>query len=219
MLKHTYPKSWGKLFERYIDEYLPDNKQEICRRADVAYARLLARKPDIGKGAMADTMDTWLCIVAFYEASDHVIDGEAFQVIHGWHIDKLRFLGKLVDANKHQLPFRLMLQIYQRYEKKLRLHRAKGEWADAWDVAINPDNRQEGCCFHLIGCPIARHAKAHGYEHLLPYLCRTDHALAEVLHARLIRTQTEILGGDFCDYWYVGDESDAAKAFSDSEKI
>ena len=70
MWKHTYPKSWGKLFERYIDEYLPDKKQEICRKADAAYARLLAQKPDIGKGAMADTMDTWLCIVAFYEASD-----------------------------------------------------------------------------------------------------------------------------------------------------
>ena len=58
---------------------------------------------------------------------------------------------------------------------------------------------------NLIGCPIAKHAKENGYEELLPHLCRTDHVLAEVLHARLIRTQTEILGGPYCDYWYVGD--------------
>lgn len=45
-------------------------------------------------------------------------------------------------------------------------------------------------------CPIAKHAKAHGYEELLPYLCRTDHFLAEMMHARLIRTQTEALGGN-----------------------
>ena len=219
MRKHTYPNSWGKLFERYIDAYLPGQKQKICRRADNEYAKLLAQKPDIGKGAMADTMDIWYCIVAFYEASDHVIDGEAFQIIHGWHIDKLRFLGRIIDANKQQFPFRLMLRIYQRYEKKLRRHRARGEWADAWDIRLNPDHRQEGCCFHLIGCPIAKHAKTHGYEKLLPYLCKTDHALAEVLHAKLIRTETEILGGSCCDYWYVGDQTAAARAFAGQKKI
>ena len=219
MWRHTYPKAWGKLFERYIDRYLPDKKQEICRRADKEYARLIAQRPDIGKGAMADTMEIWYCIVAFYEASGHVIDGRAFQIIHGWHIDQLRFLGRIIDGNRQQFPFRLMLRIYRRYEKNLRSHRAKGEWADAWDIAINPDHRQEGCCFHLIGCPIAQHAKANGYAELLPYLCRTDHALAEVLHTKLIRTRTEIRGGDCCDYWYVGDQSAAAKAYADLEKI
>lgn len=219
MSKHKYPREWGKLYERYLDEYLPERKETICRNADAEYTKLLAQKPDVGKGMMADTMNTWLCIVSFYEASDHLIGGEAFQIIHGWHIDKLRFLGRIIDANKQHLPFRLMLHIYRRYEKDLHKHRAKGEWTDAWDVAINPDNRQEGCCFHLIGCPIARHAKAHGYERLLPYLCKTDHALAEVLHARLIRTKTEILGGDCCDYWYVGDKSDAAKEFAELDKI
>lgn len=219
MRRRSYPKAWGRLFERYIDENLPEKKQEICRRADKAYARLCAQQPDIGKGAMADTMQIWYCIVAFYEASDHVIDGEAFQVIHGWHIDSLRFLGRFIDANRQTFPFRLMLGIYGRYEKNLRRHRANGEWVDAWDIAINPDKRQEGCCFHLIGCPIAKHAKANGYERLLPYLCKTDHALAEVLHARLIRTKTEILGGDCCDYWYVGDQSAAARAFDGLEII
>ena len=29
---------------------------------------------------------------------------------------------------------------------------------------LNPDHRTEGFCFHLIGCPIARHARAHGYD-------------------------------------------------------
>lgn len=219
MWKHSYPKSWGTLFERYIDTYLPDRKAEICRRADAEYAKLLAQMPDIGKGAMADTMEIWYCMVAFYEASDHAIDGEAFQVIHGWHIDKLRFLGRIVDANRQQLPYRLMANVYERYEKQLREHRARGEWVDAWDIAVNPDNREEGYCFHLIGCPIAKHAMAHGYADLLPYLCRTDHVLAEVLHARLIRTKTEILGGDCCNYWYVGDKSPAALEFADLEKI
>ena len=89
---------------------------------------------------------------------------------------------------------------------RLREHQAKGEWKDSWRIAVNPENHKEGYSFHLIGCPIAKHAKENGYEELLPHLCRTDHVLAEVLHARLIRTQTETLGGPYCDYWYVGDQ-------------
>lgn len=218
-MKRSYPRSWGKLFERYIDTYMPDEKSEICERADKEYRKLLSRKPDIGKGAMADTMNTWFCIVAFYEASNHRIDGKAFQIIHEWHIDKLRFLGKIIDANKHQLPYKLFATVYDRYQKNLEAHLAKGEWKSAWRIRINPDHRTEGYSFHLIGCPIAKHARENGYAELLPYLCRTDHSMAEVLHARLLRRQTEILGGDCCDYWYVGDKSPAVSEYNGIEKI
>ena len=72
MVKYAYPRSWGKLFERYIDTYLPDRKAEICKQADIEYKKLMKQKPDIGKGAMADTMNIWFCMVAFYEASSAV---------------------------------------------------------------------------------------------------------------------------------------------------
>jgi len=221
MWNKAYPKSWGRLFEKYCDKYLPDRKEEICLRADNEYKRLLNEMPDLGgkENGMAKNMGTWFSILAFYEASDHVIDGKAFQIIHGWHTDRLRFLGKIVDANKNKWPYKLFERIYEKYERQVREHQAKGEWTDTWGIEINPDNRTEGYSFHLIGCPIAKHAKEQGYEELLPYLCKTDHSLAHVLHAKLIRTQIEILGGDCCDYWYVGDKSEAAKAYSDLEEI
>lgn len=221
MWKKIYPKSWGKLFERYCDTYLPERKQEICQRANEEYRKLLTQMPDLGgkENGMAENMATWFTLVAFYEASDHVIDGPAFQIIHGWHIDSLRFLGKLIDGNNQQWPYRLFEKIYDKYEKQLKEHQARGEWKDSWDIKINPEHRTEGYSFYLIGCPIARHAKEHGYEELLPYLCQTDHSLAHVLHAKLIRTQIESLGGEYCDYWYVGDKSAAAKEFADIEEI
>lgn len=221
MWKNIYPKSWGKLFERYCDTYLPERKREICQRANEEYRKLLMQMPDLGgkENGMAENMATWFTLVAFYEASDHTIDGPAFQIIHGWHIDSLRFLGKLVDGNKQQWPYRLFEKIYDKYERQLREHQARGEWKDSWDIKINPEHRTEGYSFYLIGCPIARHAKEHGYEELLPYLCKTDHSLAHVLHAKLIRTQIESLGGEYCDYWYVGDKSAAAKEFADIEEI
>ena len=96
MWRKAYPKSWGRLFEKYCDAYLPGRNEEICLRADKEYKRLLNQMPDLGgkENGMAENMATWFSIVAFYEASDHVIDGKAFQIIHGWHIDSLRFLGK-----------------------------------------------------------------------------------------------------------------------------
>lgn len=220
-MKRSYPRLWGRLFERYIDENMPERKKEICDRADREYRKLLTQMPDLGgkKNGMASNMDTWFSMVAFYEASDHAIDGDAFQTIHGWHIDSLRFLGKLIDANKHKFPYKIFEKVYDKYERQLKRHQAKGEWTASWGIEINPEHHTYGYSFNLIGCPIAAHAKEHGYEELLPYLCKTDHVLAEVLHAKLIRTKTEILGDDCCDYWYVGDRSEAAKNYADLEKI
>ncbi len=221
-MKRSYPRTWGKLFERYIDESMPEKKSEICDRADREYRRLISTQmPDLGgkKNGMSGNMDTWFTIVAFYEASDHAIDGMAFQTIYGWHADSLRFLGKIIDGNKQKFPYKLFEMVYAKYERQLREHQAKGEWMDSWDIRVNPDHHTEGYSFELIGCPIARHAREHGYEELLPYLCRTDHVLAGVLHAKLIRTKTEILGGDCCDYWYVGDKSVPAKEHADLKKI
>ena len=96
---------------------------------------------------------------------------------------------------------------------------SRGEWMDSWKVELNPDHRTEGFSFRLVGCPIAKHAKEHGYGELLSYLCRTDHYLAEVMHTRLIRTQTEALGGSCCDYWYVGDKSPTLEKYRDLEQI
>ena len=221
MWNRSYPKAWGKLFERYCEEHYPEEKAAILARADEEYKTLLGQMPDLGGKAnmMAENMETWFSIVAFYEASDHRIDGAAFQVIHSWHIDRLRFLGKLIDANRSQWVYRLFKAIYDGYERKLRAHRANGEWTESWDIVQNPEGKTEGYSFYLVGCPIAKHAMQHGYEALLPWLCKTDHELAEVLHARLIRTETEILGGQHCDYWYVGDQSPSLAKYEGLEKI
>lgn len=175
--------------------------------------------PDLGENMMAKNMLDWFTILSFYEASGRRLDGEALLTIKRRAVERLKFLGKFVDGNKSQWPYRLFEKIYRKFIRMQQEHQAKGEWMDSWKVELNPDHRTEGFCFHLVGCPIARYAKAHGYEDLLPYLCKTDHFLAEVLHTRLIRTQTEALGGACCDYWYVGDKSPALEAYKDLEQI
>ena len=52
-----------------------------------------------------------------------------------------------------------------------------------------------------------------------PYLCKTNHCLAELMHARLIRTKAEALCGDHCDYWYVGGKSPAPEEYKGLKQI
>ena len=219
-MKRVYASSqYAKPYERYCREVFSTEAEQIFQKAEAYYRDFLKDMPDLGENMMAKNMLDWFTILSFYEASDRRLDGEALLTIKRRAVERLKFLGKFVDGNKSQWPYRLFEKTYRKFIRMQQEHQAKGEWMDSWKVELNPDHRTEGFCFHLVGCPIARYAKAHGYEDLLPYLCKTDHFLAEVLHTRLIRTQTEALGGACCDYWYVGDHSPALEAYKDLEQI
>ena len=219
-MKRAYAGSqYAKLYERYCREQFPEETKEIFDRAEQYYREFMKEMPDLGENMMAKNMLDWFTILSFYEASGRRLDGEVLLELKRGQAERLKVLGKFVDGNKQQWPYKLFEKTYVKFQKMQREHREKGEWLDNWQVEINPDHRTEGFSFHLIGCPIAKHAKAHGYEELLPYLCRTDHFLASVMHARLIRTQTEALGGAYCDYWYVGDQSPVLEEYKDLEEI
>ena len=219
-MKRAYAASkYTKPCEAYCRKHYPDEAEAILRRAEDYYRDFMRDMPDLGENMMAKNMLDWFTILAFYEASDRRMDGETLLEIKRLAVERLRFLGRLVDGNKSRWLYRLFEKTYVRFRKMQKKHQARGEWMDSWRVEINPDHRTEGFCFHLVGCPIAKHARAHGYAELLPYLCRTDHFLAEILHARLIRTQTEALGGTCCDYWYVGDRSPALRDYAELPRI
>ena len=219
-MKRAYAVSkYAGPYEQYCRAHFPGEAEQIFQKAEARYLEFMKDMPDLGKNMMAANMLDWFTILAFYEASDHRLDGEALLAVKRRALERLKFLGKLVDGNRSKWLYRLFERTYRRFIRMQSVHQARGEWMDSWKVDINPDHRTEGFCFHLVGCPIAKHAKAHGYEALVPYLCRTDHFLAELLHARLIRTQTEALGGECCDYWYVGDRNPVLKDYGNLKQI
>ncbi len=219
-MKRAYAASkYAKPCERYCRETYPEEAEQICRKAEAYYLDFMQDMPDLGENMMAKNMLDWFTILAFYEASGHRMDGETLLEIKRRAVERLKFLGKLVDGNKHQWPYRLFEKTYANFIHMQQERQARGEWMDSRKIELNPDHRTEGFCFHLVGCPIARHARVHGYMDLLPYLCRTDRFLAELMHAKLIRTQTEALGGECCDYWYVGDQSPVLEQYKDLEQI
>lgn len=213
-----------KGFIDYTKKHYPDEAEKIIQKADELFPVLYAKAPDIGgeENRMKYNLDLMIMSASFYEASDHHIDGSAITEIGEEIFSKYRFIGKVVNLNrKWQLKlFRsAMYKMYTPYAELVAEKKARGEWGNTWGVQINPRNTEEGVCFELVGCPLADYAKANGYEDLLPHMCATDHLIASLVHAKLIRTHTCATGSKTCDYWYVGDESETARTYADVKMV
>ena len=80
---------------------------------------------------MAKNMLDWFTILAFYEASEHQLDGKALLEIKRRAVDKMKFLGKFVDGNRQKWPYKLFEKTYRKYQKMQKMHRERGEWMDS----------------------------------------------------------------------------------------
>ena len=136
-MKRAYARSqYAKPCEQYCRETYPDEAGEIFQRAEEYYLAFLKDMPDLGENMMAKNMLDWFTILAFYEASGHRLDGEALLKIQRQAVERLWFLGKLVDGNKSRWPYKVFERTYVQYNKKREAHQAKGEWKDSWQVEI-----------------------------------------------------------------------------------
>lgn len=204
--------NYKKLFKKYVSKYYPGEENIILAKTNQIYNDFKMEVPDIGgnKNMLASNLDMALAFFAFYEASDKRITGESILEIAGWMWGSKAFASKIVNFNKPWMA-KLMYKMYIPYAKKVEKHKANGEWGNAWGIKINPENFEEGCSFHLIGCPLVDFAKKHGYMELMPYMCETDHMSAKLMNAKLLRNHTVAEGAESCDYWYVGNQSSAIK--------
>ena len=64
--------------------------------------------------------------------------------------------------------------------------------------------------YEFTSCPAAEFAIKHGLTDIMPALCNVDFASMELLHARLIRTNT-CVNGCRCDYIICGDQDPYVK--------
>ena len=88
-----------KGFVRYAHERYPEEAEAIVRRAEELYPVLHAKAPDIGgaENLMAYNLDMLILAVSFYEASDHRMDGAAFQEIARDMARRYGIVKKLVN--------------------------------------------------------------------------------------------------------------------------
>lgn len=132
-MKRAYSvSSYAKLYEKYCKENLPSEADDIFKKADEYYREFMRRDmPDLGKNMMAANMYDWFTIISFYEASDHRLDGEVLLTIKRESTEKMKFLGKIVNGNKSNWPYKVFEKTYVKFNKMQQEHQAKGEWMDA----------------------------------------------------------------------------------------
>ena len=100
-MKRVYANSqYAKPCERYCREVYSDEAEQIFKKAEAYYLKFMKDMPDLGENMMAKNMLDWFTILAFYEASDHRMDGETLLEIKRRSVEKMKFLGTLIDLCK-----------------------------------------------------------------------------------------------------------------------
>ena len=113
--------SYAKLYEKYCKENLPSEADDIFKKADEYYREFMRRDmPDLGKNMMAANMYDWFTIISFYEASDHRLDGEVLLTIKRESTEKMKFLGKIVNGNKSNWPYKVFEKSSSGCRKSIR---------------------------------------------------------------------------------------------------
>lgn len=220
-MEYKMSKFIKKYFERYCDTYLQENTQEITAKAEVIFNDLMHKTPDMGgsDNMMASNMDLTAAFFAYYEASDHKIGGEAIEILLDWLAKDYGWVGFFTNMNKRKYVKPLYYKVYSKHSKTVEEHKARGEWCGTWSIDMNPDHREEGIYYHMKNCPLKAFVHMHGYDDLMPYICKFDFIFEKFLHAKLIRTQTEATGGEYCDYWFVPDQSETAEKYKDYKSV
>lgn len=110
---------------------------------------------------------------------------------------------KFVDCNK---PFWRKLM----YKAFVRAKSGCDKWHD-YEMSVAPYETDKPIYYEFTACPTAEFAIKHGLTDIMPVLCNVDFASMELLHARLIRTNT-CVDGCRCDYTICGDKDPYLKA-------
>ena len=104
---------------------------------------------------------------------------------------------KFVNCNK---PFwrKLMYRAFLNAEKQCN------KWND-YKMKVEPYDKNKPIRYAFTSCPVAEFALQNCIAEVMPALCNVDYVSMELLHARLIRTET-CADGKKCDYVICGDK-------------
>jgi len=174
----------------------------------------LKEEGDLGGSANAMSSFMMLCyaMCAFYEALDRNFTREDFQAFAKESMaSTFDFLCRF-DMNRLEKSKFLMKSAYKLmalYKKKADRKRG-GSWGNTWKLTINPQGEAVGIAYSLDTCPLYEFAQKYDYMDFMPNFCAMDPYVASRFHSKLIRHNILSDGDPRCDYWYVGDKSEAA---------
>lgn len=195
----------GPMKKVLIEKYDKAYASEIIKKSKVIYRKLIEEADDIGDdNPMAYNEMFALVFVAPYIASEKKIPPEIVQEMMRRSLYSFKWYFSLVNLNTRrgkEANKKIILKYYKWYTaEKEKLY------PTSFKVDFEGQPYEGACYYRITRCPICAYTKKLGVEELMPLFCELDDVMISLQHGVLHRKETIAKGGDYCDYFIVGDK-------------
>lgn len=195
----------GPMKKVLIEKYNKAYALEIIKNSKKVYRELVKNMDDIGEdNPMAYNEMFALVFVAPYIASEKKIPPETIQEMMRRSLYFVKWYFSLIDLNTKrgkEANKKNILKYYKWYtEEKEKLY------PTSFKVDFVGEPYEGACYYRITRCPICAYTKKLGVDELMPLFCELDELMISLQHGVLHRKETIAKGGDFCDYFILGDK-------------
>ena len=195
----------GPMKKVLIEKYDKAYASEIIKKSKIIYRKLIEEADDIGNdNPMAYNEMFALVFVAPYLASEKKIPPETIQDMMRQSLYSVKRYFSLINLNTKrgkELNKKNILKYYKRYtEEKEKLY------PTSFKVDFEGQPHEGACYYRITRCPICIYTKKLNVFELMPLFCELDDLMISLQHGVLHRKETIAKGGDYCDYFIVGDK-------------
>ncbi|ACV28745.1 Uncharacterised protein [Anaerococcus prevotii] len=195
----------GPMKKVLIEKYDKAYASEIIKKSKIIYRKLIEEADDIGNdNPMAYNEMFALAFVAPYIASEKKIPPEIIQEMMRQSLYSVKWYFSLINLNTKrgkELNKKNILKYYKWYtEEKEKLY------PTSFKVDFEGQPYEGACYYRITRCPICIYTKKLNVFELMPLFCELDDLMISLQHGVLHRKETIAKGGDYCDYFIVGDK-------------
>ncbi|EKB53882.1 MULTISPECIES: L-2-amino-thiazoline-4-carboxylic acid hydrolase [Facklamia] len=189
------------LIEKYGKVYASD----IIRKSKGVYRDLVENMDDIGAdNPMVYNEMFALVFVSPYLASEKKIPPETIREMMRKSLYSVKWFFSLINLNTKrgkEANKKNILKYYKWYTEK-----KEKQYPTSFKVDF-VDQPYDGACYYRITrCPICAYTKKLGVFELMPLFCELDEVMIKLQHGVLHRKETIAKGGDYCDFFILGDK-------------
>lgn len=195
----------GPMKKVLIEKYNKAYALEIIKNSKKVYRELVKNMDDIGEdNPMAYNEMFALVFVAPYIASEKKIPPETIQEMMRRSLYFVKWYLSLINLNTKrgkEANKKNIVKYYKWYtEEKEKLY------PTSFKVDFVGEPYEGACYYRITRCPICAYTKKLGVDELMPLFCELDELMISLQHGVLHRKETIAKGGDFCDYFILGDK-------------
>lgn len=189
------------LIEKYGKVYASD----IIRKSKGVYRDLVENMDDIGAdNPMVYNEMFALVFVSPYLASDKKIPPENIQEMMRRSLYYIKWFFAMTDLNTNRGKASNKKNIVKYY--KWYTPEKEKLYPTSFKVDFEGQPYEDACYYRITRCPICTYTKKLDVFELMPLFCELDDVMITLQHGVLYRKETIAKGGDYCDYFILGNK-------------